>query len=448
MKWAPTSWRNYPIKQQPIYEDLEAVDAALEVVRRLPPLVAHGEVDALRKHFVKATQGKSFVLQGGDCAERFVDCNRDSIEAKLKILLQMSLVLTWGARFPVVRIGRMAGQYAKPRSSDTETKDGVELPSFRGEHVNGIEFTKQSRTPDPNRLLEAYFHSSATLNYARALLDGGFADLHNPQHWDLGFFRNPANRDRHQAMLHSILDALEFVESTGVQAGGIFRTVELFSSHEGLLLPYEEAHTVKVDDRYYNLGAHMLWIGDRTRQLDGAHVEYFRGIENPIGVKVGPTMEPDELVELIHKLEPENRAGRITLISRQGADGVRDKLPGLIRAVQKAGCQVVWSCDPMHGNTTPTSTGLKTRNFDKILEELRTTFDVHHEQKSHLGGVHFELTGQNVTECTGGPEELSEEDLPSNYETHCDPRLNYAQSVEMAFLMAEHLQKTRRDASD
>lgn len=447
MVWTPTSWRNHAIHQQPNYKDELAVERALKTVRALPPLVAHGEVETLRRRFAKAAEGKAFVLQGGDCAERFDDCTGKSIETKLKILLQMSLVLTWGARIPVVRVGRMAGQYAKPRSKDTEIIDGVELPSFRGEHVNHIDFTEQSRTPDPNRLVQAYFHSSATLNYARALLDGGFADLHNPQHWDLGFFRNTANRERHQTMLHNILDSLDFVESTGVQAQGIFSTVELFSSHEGLLLPYEEAHTVKVEGRYYNLGAHMLWIGDRTRQLDGAHVEYFRGIQNPIGVKVGPSMEPAELVELIEVLEPENRQGRVTLISRQGAQGVRDKLPELIRAVQKADRKVVWSCDPMHGNTTPTASGLKTRNFDNILTELKTTFDVHQEEKSHLGGVHFELTGENVTECTGGPEELSEEDLPRQYDTHCDPRLNYAQSVEMAFLMAEKLQEDRRDAS-
>jgi len=445
MAWVPASWRHRPIKQQPKYEDPAAVDTALNIVRTLPPLVAHGEVDTLRKRLVMAVEGKAFLLQGGDCAERFADCTQHSIEAKLKILLQMSLILTWGARIPCIRVGRMAGQYAKPRSKDTETIDGMELPSFRGEHVNGIDFSKATRRPDPDRLLQAYFHSSATLNYARALLDGGFADLHNPQHWDLGFFRNPENRERHQSMLHKMLDALNFVESTGVKAQSIFRTVELFASHEGLLLPYEEAHTVKVDRLYYNLGAHMLWIGDRTRQLDGAHVEYFRGIENPIGVKVGPTMEPAEMIELLEVLEPNNRPGRITLISRLGANGVRDKLPKLIQAVKKARRKVVWSCDPMHGNTTPTACGLKTRNFDNILRELQVTFDVHREEKTRLGGVHFELTGQDVTECTGGPQELSEEDLPRHYETHCDPRLNYAQSVEMAFLMAEKLQQDRRE---
>jgi len=354
------------------------------------------------------------------------------------------LVLTWGGRIPVIRVGRMGGQYAKPRSKDTEVIDGVELPSFRGEHVNGIEATLEARRPNPERLVEAYFHSSATLNYARALLDGGFADLHHPQHWDLGFVRSHNNRANYEAMLESILDALDFVESTGVTGSAALKTVELFASHEGLLMPYEQAQTAQVDDRWYNLGAHMLWIGDRTRQLDGAHVEYFRGIENPVGVKVGPTMKPDELVELLEALEPENRAGRMTLITRMGAEKVQAHLPPLIEAVQKAGRTVVWSCDPMHGNTIATGVGVKTRNFDHISEELNETFAVHDSIGSVMGGVHFELTGEDVTECIGGPQELSEADLSRSYETYCDPRLNYAQSLEMAFLMAQQLQSRRR----
>ena len=322
--------------------------------------------------------------------------------------------------------------------------DGVELPSFRGEHVNGIEPTLAAREPDPARLVETYFHSSATLNYARALLDGGFADLHNPQHWDLGYVRSDKNREAYEAIRESILDALDFVESTGVSGHGAFKTVELFSSHEGLLLPYEEAHTLQVEDQYYNLGAHMLWIGDRTRQLDGAHVEYFRGIENPMGVKVGPTMRPEELVELLETLEPANRAGRMTLITRMGAGKVEESLPPLVEAVKAAGRSVVWSCDPMHGNTESTSIGVKTRNFDNIKNELESTFKVHEDLGTVLGGVHFELTGQDVTECIGGPQELSEADLPRSYETYCDPRLNYAQSMEMAFLMAQRLQTRRK----
>ena len=444
MTWSPDSWHGKPIKQQPSYRDENAVAAALARVRELPPLVAHGEVDALRTRLARASRGEAFLLQGGDCAERFADCSKEPIEAKLKILLQMSLVLTWGARIPVVRVARIGGQYAKPRSKDTEVIDGVELPSFRGEHVNGIEPTLAAREPDPSRLIDTYFHSSATLNYARALLDGGFADLHNPQHWDLGYVRSDKNREAYETIRESILDALDFVESTGVSGQGAFRTVELFASHEGLLLPYEEAHTIQVNGRWYNLGAHMLWIGDRTRQLDGAHVEYFRGIENPMGVKVGPTMQPSELVELLETLEPKNRAGRITLITRMGADKVADGLPVLIEAVERAGRQVVWSCDPMHGNTESTSSGVKTRNFDNISRELEETFRVHDQMKTILGGVHFELTGQDVTECVGGPQELSESDLSRSYETYCDPRLNYAQSMEMAFLMAQRLQMRRQ----
>ncbi|MEC8049445.1 MAG: 3-deoxy-7-phosphoheptulonate synthase class II [Myxococcota bacterium] len=445
MTWSPDSWHGKPIRQQPSYRDANAVAAALARVRELPPLVAHGEVDALRTRLARASRGEAFLLQGGDCAERFADCSKEPIEAKLKILLQMSLVLTWGARIPVVRVARIGGQYAKPRSKDTEVIDGVELPSFRGEHVNGIEPTLEAREPDPNRLIDTYFHSSATLNYARALLDGGFADLHNPQHWDLGYVRSDKNREAYETIRESILDALDFVESTGVSGQGAFRTVELFASHEGLLLPYEEAHTIQINGRWYNLGAHMLWIGDRTRQLDGAHVEYFRGIENPMGVKVGPTMQPSELVELLETLEPKNRAGRITLITRMGADKVADGLPVLIDAVERAGRQVVWSCDPMHGNTESTSSGVKTRNFDNISRELEETFRVHDEMKTILGGVHFELTGQDVTECVGGPQELSESDLSRSYETYCDPRLNYAQSMEMAFLMAQRLQMRRQN---
>lgn len=444
MTWTPQSWHGKPIKQQPSYRDQEAVRSALQRVRELPPLVAHGEVDTLRVRLARASRGEAFLLQGGDCAERFADCRKEPIEAKLKILLQMSLVLTWGARIPVVRVARIGGQYAKPRSKDTEWVNGVELPSFRGEHVNGIEPTLEAREPDPARLVETYFHSSATLNYARALLDGGFADLHNPQHWDLGYVRSDKNRQAYEAIRESILDALDFVESTGVSGQGAFKTVELFSSHEGLLLPYEEAHTVRVDDRWYNLGAHMLWIGDRTRQLDGAHVEYFRGIENPMGVKVGPTMAPDELVELLETLEPKNRPGRMTLITRMGAGTVRQNLPPLVKAVRRKGLNVVWSCDPMHGNTESTSIGVKTRNFENIKMELESTFEVHESLGTVLGGVHFELTGQDVTECIGGPQELSEADLSRSYETYCDPRLNYAQSMEMAFLMAQRLQVRRK----
>ena len=412
-------------------------------MRALPPLVNHGEVDALRAHLAKAAKGEAFLLQGGDCAERFADCTKTSIEAKLKILLQMSLVLTWGARIPVIRVGRMAGQYAKPRSNDTETVNGVELPSYRGDNVNSIKPDTAARIADPERLVKAYHHSTATLNYARALVDGGFADLHHPQHWDLGFVRSEAQRKEYEDMVERIRDAIDFVESTGVRGTAALKTIELFSSHEGLLLAYEEALTEKVNDLWYNLGAHFLWIGDRTRNLGDAHLEYFRGIENPIGVKVGKQMQPQELVEIITTLEPDNRPGRITLISRVGAANIRETLPPLMAAVREAGRVVTWVCAPMHGNTTLTDTGLKTRNYDLILEELAAAFEIHQEQGGHLGGVHFELTGDDVTECTGGPQELSEADLSRSYETYCDPRLNYAQSLELALRIAQRLQTHR-----
>ena len=441
--WSLASWRERPICQQPEYLDAAAWERALAEVRVLPPLVNHGEVDALRAHLAKAAKGEAFLLQGGDCAERFADCTKTSIEAKLKILLQMSLVLTWGARIPVIRVGRMAGQYAKPRSRDTETIDGVELPSYRGDNINAIDPDATARIADPQRLVKAYHHSTATLNYARALVDGGFADLHHPQHWDLGFVRSKTQRKEYEDMVERIRDAINFVESTGVRGTAALKTIELFSSHEGLLLAYEEALTEKVNDQWYNLGAHFLWIGDRTRNLGDAHLEYFRGIENPIGVKVGKQMQPQELVEIITTLEPANRPGRITLISRIGMGDIGETLPPLIAAVRDAGRVVTWVCDPMHGNTTITNAGLKTRDYDLILQELAAAFEIHEEQGGHLGGVHFELTGDDVTECTGGPQELSEADLSRSYETYCDPRLNYAQSLELALRIAQRLQTHR-----
>ena len=413
----------------------------------MPPLVHHGEVDTLRTHLAQAANGEAFLLQGGDCAEQFSDCRKSTVESKLKILLQMSLVLTWGARIPVIRMGRMAGQYAKPRSKDTETIDGLELPSYRGDNINSSAPKADERAADPQRLLQAYFHSAATLNYTRALVDGGFADLHHPQHWDLGFVRSSTNRAEYEDIVSRIRDAIDFVESTGVRSTTSLKMVELFCSHEGLLLDYEEAMTKKVAEKWYNLGAHSLWIGDRTRQLDGAHVEYFRGLENPIGIKAGPSMNPSELVELIARLEPTNQPGRITVITRLGADFVAESLPPLIKAVSEAGRVVTWVCDPMHGNTIITSEGLKTRDYDAVLSELEEAFETHATCGSHLGGVHFEMTGEDVTECTGGPQELSVADLSRSYETHCDPRLNYSQSLELALRIAQRLQKRRQTAS-
>ncbi len=438
--WSPESWRSHPIHQQPTYDDPTAVRAALDQVRALPPLVAHGEVIGLRSQLARAARGEAFVLQGGDCAERFADCRRRPIENKLKILLQMSLVLTWGARMPVIRVGRLAGQYAKPRSKPTEMVNGVEVTTYRGDHVNA--HSASNRTPDPRRLVDAYFHSAATLNYVRALLDGGFADLHHPDHWDLGFVRSDQRRADYQEIVGRILDALDFMDATGANSEA-FRSVEFFTSHEGLLLDWEHAHTVELQGKYYNLGAHMLWIGNRTRQLDGAHVEYFRGIENPIGVKVGPGMEPKELTELLDVLEPDDRPGRITLISRFGAGKLSPALPDLIEAVRATGRTVVWSCDPMHGNTVSTENGLKTRDVGKVLAEVQEALHTHERCGSVLGGVHFELTGDNVTECVGGPEELSVADLSRQYESFCDPRLNYAQSLEMALQLASGLADRR-----
>ena len=443
MTWSPDSWHGMPIHQQPEYQDAKQVAAAIGRVRHLPPLVHPGEVDALRNNLADVALGRRFLLQGGDCAERFQDCNMEAIESKLRILLQMSLVLTWGARIPVVKVARIAGQYAKPRSKPTEMIDGVEVPSYRGDHVNGRAI--HERNPDPERLVRAYFHSAATLNYIRALLDGGFADLHEADDWDLGFVRNTARRDQYEALVNSILDAMSFLSTTGADADPALRTVELYSSHEGLLLPYEEALTNRFDDGWYNVGAHFLWIGDRTRQLDGAHVQYFRGLRNPVGIKVGPSMQPDELVELLHTIDPDAIPGRVTLITRYGADKIDDLLPKHLAAVQRAGRMPVWSSDPMHGNTRSTENGFKTREFESIRHELGRAFDIHRAHGSVLGGVHFELTGQDVTECVGGPQELGESDLPRSYETFCDPRLNYAQSLEMAFLMAQTLQRHRAD---
>ncbi len=436
-RWSPTSWRSRPIRQQPTYSDPKALHEAINHVRSLPPLVAPGEVDALRERLAAAARGELFVLQGGDCAERFADCRRSAIENKLKILLQMSLVLTWGARIPVVRIGRMAGQYAKPRSSDTEVIDGRTVCTYRGDHVNGHD--PSERVPDPKRLLQAYFYAAATLNYARALLDGGFADLHHPDHWDLGWVRDAELRSGYESVRDRMLDAIDFFEATGMRGDNALRSVELYASHEGLLLAYEEALTEASDGGWYNLGAHMLWIGHRTHQLDGAHVEYFRGVHNPIGIKVGPGTEPKGLQDLLDVLDPDDLPGRIMLISRFGAGRVTDALPPLVEAVRATGRTVLWSCDPMHGNTIKTPSGLKTRDFGAVRSEIEQVLAVHDRLGTILGGVHFELTGEDVTECTGGAGGLSEDDLSRSYETFCDPRLNYSQSLEMAFLLAQRL---------
>jgi len=435
--WNPHSWQRFPAQQQPVYENPSELEGALARLRRLPPLVIPQEVQRLRSLLAEAALGRRFLLQGGDCAERFEDCRPESIEDKLRVLLQMSVALTHGGRKPVIRVGRIAGQFAKPRSRPTERIGDQELPSYRGDLINGLAPEASARRADPGRLLEAYFHASATLNHLRALCAGGFADLHHPERWELpgGTGEVPAYR----RTLAQVRESLDFLEALGGVQPEVLERVDLFTSHEALLLPFEEALTrwVGEDSAYYNLGAHTLWVGERTRQLDGAHIEYLRGIRNPIGVKVGPSASPDQLLALLERLDPHREPGRITLISRFGAGKIGQALPPLLKAVQTTDHPVLWSCDPMHGNGTESATGLKTRDFGAILSELRQAFELHRAQGSRLGGVHIELTGEAVTECTGGTEALSEADLAKAYETGCDPRLNGTQSLEMAFLIAE-----------
>ncbi|WP_306590911.1 3-deoxy-7-phosphoheptulonate synthase class II [Geothrix sp. 21YS21S-4] len=460
--WNPHSWQRFPAQQQPAYDDPSELEAALARLRRLPPLVVPEEVERLRGLLADAASGRRFLLQGGDCAEQFKDCTPEAIEGKLRVLLQMSVVLAHGGRRPVVRIGRIAGQFAKPRSKPTETVQGRELPSYRGDLVNGLEASEAARRADPGRLLEAYFHASATLNHLRALAAGGFADLHHPERWELP--GETGSVPAYRRTLDQVRESLDFLEALGGVQREALERIDFFTSHEALLLPYEEALTRWVGgaSAYYNLGAHTLWIGERTRQLDGAHVEYLRGIRNPLGVKVGPSATPEHLADLLAKLDPDREPGRLTLITRFGAAKIQEALPPLLKAVQATGHPVLWSCDPMHGNGVSVQVGLspeqeaeghrakgvaqrasrtmrevKTRDFGAILSELRQAFEIHRAHRSHLGGVHIELTGEPVTECTGGSENLSEADLAKAYETGCDPRLNGTQSLEMAFLIAE-----------
>lgn len=438
--WTPTSWQGLPIKQQPVYEHPEALQEVLAKISAYPPLVFSGEVDQLKSQLAKAGRGEAFLLQGGDCAERFQDCNQSMITNKIKIMLQMSVILCYGARKPVVRVGRIAGQYAKPRSKPTEVVRGQELPVFRGDNINGFAPSAESRKPDPNRLLEAYHHSALTLNYLRALTKGGFADLHYPEHWDLSFVKKASSRQTYEQIVANIHDAISFMESIGGEEDWL-RAVDYYTSHEGLLLNYEAAQTrfVPAQNAYYNLGAHMLWIGDRTRSLSGAHMEYFRGIKNPIGLKVGPSAEVSDILAIIERLNPDQTPGRLVLISRFGKGQVH-KLQPFVEAVKAKKLAVVWSVDPMHGNGSQTEDGIKTRDFGAILSELEDTLTLHKQEGSILGGVHFELTGDDVTECVGGASGLTVRDLDLNYETYCDPRLNYAQSLEMAFLISRMLQ--------
>ncbi len=438
--WTPDSWQKRPALQQPNYDNPAELTEALKTLSQLPPLVTAWEVDRLRGQLAAATEGNAFVLQGGDCSESFDDCNSGTILRKLKVLIQMSLVLICGSRKRIVRVGRIAGQYAKPRSADMEKRGDVELPSYRGDIVNRGGFTAAERRPDPQLMLRAYERSSLTINYIRALSEGGFADLHHPENWDLEFVRNTPGSRRYQQLLESLSDSIRFMEA--VSAGELTQLtrVDFFTSHEGLLLLFEQALTRMERQRgWYNLGTHMAWIGDRTRAVDGAHIEYFRGIRNPIGLKVGNSMAPDELIDVIKLLNPDNEPGRLTLIHRFGAEKIRAKLPVLAEAVLRSGCKVLWSCDPMHGNGQTARNGIKTRSFDDIMSEIITAFRIHKEVGSRLSGIHLELTGEDVTECIGGPGNLSESDLTRDYRSQVDPRLNYEQAMEIAFLIAEQM---------
>lgn len=430
--------------QQPVYEDKAALEGVLSHLSSLPPLVTSWEIDSLKSQLAAAARGEAFLLQGGDCSETLEDCRTESIVRNLKVLMQMSLVLMYSSMKRVIRVGRLAGQYAKPRSADTETRDGVTLPVYRGDIVNRSGFTADERRPNPELLLRGYERSALTLNFVRALCSGGFADLHHPENWELGFVRESKTSEqfsKYREMVSKIGDSLRFMEAVHGMAINQLNSVEVFSSHEGLHLFYEEAQTRNVPRRegFFNLSTHFPWIGERTRALDGAHIEYFRGIANPIGVKVGPAMKPDELKQLIDALSPIDEPGRLTLIHRFGADKIAASLPHLIRAVQETGKTVLWCCDPMHGNTFASEYGKKTRDYDTIVSEIRDAFAIHRAEGSLLGGIHLELTGDDVTECVGGARGLTEADLGRAYKSAVDPRLNYEQAMEIAFLIAEEL---------
>ncbi|MGU2123696.1 class II 3-deoxy-7-phosphoheptulonate synthase [Pseudomonas aeruginosa] len=444
--WSPESWRAKPIQQQPEYPDAAHLARVEQTLAGYPPLVFAGEARELRRQFAEVTAGRAFLLQGGDCAESFAEFSAAKIRDTFKVLLQMAVVMTFAAGCPVVKVGRMAGQFAKPRSSGDETQNGVTLPAYRGDIVNGIGFDEKSRVPDPERLLQAYHQSTASLNLLRAFAQGGFADLHQVHRWNLDFIANSALAERYQQLADRIDETLAFMRACGLDSAPQLRETSFFTAHEALLLNYEEALTRRdsLTGEWYDCSAHMLWIGDRTRQIDGAHVEMLRGVGNPIGVKVGPSMDSEELIRLIDILNPDNDPGRLNLIVRMGADKVGDHLPRLIQAIQREGRQVLWSSDPMHGNTIKASSGYKTRDFARVLAEVRQFFEVHQAEGSYAGGIHIEMTGQNVTECIGGSRPITEDGLSDRYHTHCDPRLNADQSLEPAFLIAETLKQVRR----
>ncbi|MDP2563775.1 class II 3-deoxy-7-phosphoheptulonate synthase [Pseudoalteromonas marina] len=446
--WNPNSWRELPILQQPQYPDQDVLKSVEGQLKTAPPLVFAEETRSLFKQLEDVCEGRAFLLQGGDCAESFSDFNAANIRDTFKTILQMAVVLTYGGKCPVVKIARMAGQYAKPRSADLETIDGVSLPSYRGDIINNIDFTAEARIPDPQRLMTAYHHSAATLNLLRAFAQGGLADLHQVNRWNMGFVAANPQKQKYQQLADKIQDALEFMEVCGINStiAPSLKETDLYTSHEALLLGYEEALTRRdhLSGDWYDCSAHFVWIGERTRQLDHAHIEFFKGIKNPIGVKVGPGMDPDELIRLIDALNPDNIPGRLTLITRMGADVLPKKLPALVRKVQQEGRKVIWSSDPMHGNTEKATSGYKTRNFDNIMREISQFFSVHKAEGSYAGGVHLEMTGQHVTECTGGAYGLSDDDLAQRYKTQCDPRLNADQVLELGFLVADLLKDARK----
>ncbi|HET7203216.1 MAG TPA: 3-deoxy-7-phosphoheptulonate synthase class II [Steroidobacteraceae bacterium] len=436
--WSPSSWTSRPAQQQPTYRDSAGLARAVDALGRLPPIVVSWEVEALKRQIADAQRGERFLLQGGDCAETFADCESDQIARKLKILLQMSLVLLHGLKMPVIRVGRFAGQYAKPRSADTETRDGLTLPSYRGDLVNRQGFTAAEREPDPELLLRGYERAALTLNFVRALIDGGFADLHHPEYWNLGFVEHSPWKDKFERIAASIADSLDFFEAMSGSRVHEASRAPFYASHEALHLLYEQAQTryIRRQQRWYNLSTHLPWIGMRTAELGGAHVEYCRGIANPVGVKVGAAMDAAWVQGLCHTLNPNQEPGRLVLIHRMGARKIEQALPPLIESVRATGVPVLWICDPMHGNTETTKSGLKTRRFENIVSELEVAFRVHREMGSYLGGVHFELTGEDVTECTGGARGLVDADLAKDYRSQVDPRLNYEQALELAMRIA------------
>jgi len=446
--WSARSWRDKPIQQQPQYSSAQQLQQVELQLKSFPPLVFAEEIRALRKQLAQVSLGQGFLLQGGDCAESFSDFTAPKIRDTFKVILQMAIVMTFAGSCPVTKVARMAGQYAKPRSSDTETQDGVELPIYRGDIINGVDFNEGQRIADPQRMLQAYHHSAATLNLLRAFAQGGLADLHKVHKWNMSFVAANPLKEQYLQVAEQIQSALKFMEVLGITSAtnATIHETQLFTSHEALLLPYEEAltRTDTLTGLPYDCSAHMVWIGERTRQLDHAHVEFMRGIHNPVGVKIGPTTKPDDVIRLLDVLNPENEAGRMTLITRMGANNLAEALPHLVRKVKAEGRHVVWSSDPMHGNTVKADNGLKTRNFDAIHQELRQFFAVHQAEGTYPGGVHLEMTGEDVTECTGGAYQISEKDLTQRYRTQCDPRLNADQVLELAFLVADSLKEARQ----